>query len=199
LQFACPCARGDCCDTSGTEGGFSPGRCCAASLCNIEDTKAGSLTDGNMDTHIIHSRGARSPPPRLDLVTHTKQQTLQQPHGQAEMLGQTSELTPWLSRHHPFGEGHGQARLVLGPEQGMEHGMLPLHATQELQQPGTKPAHGTANAGQHSGYSNSSIHTLYTTEIPNQPMAAARRRQGQQLYPWNGTPNRRLRVRHHSY
>jgi len=29
----------------------------------------------------------------------------------------------------------------------------------------TKPQHGTANAGQHSGYSNSSIHTLYTAEI----------------------------------
>jgi hypothetical protein len=29
----------------------------------------------------------------------------------------------------------------------------------------TKPQHGTANAGQHSGYSNSSIHTLYTVEI----------------------------------
>jgi len=29
----------------------------------------------------------------------------------------------------------------------------------------TKPQHGTANAGQHSGYSNSSMHTLYTAEI----------------------------------
>jgi len=29
----------------------------------------------------------------------------------------------------------------------------------------TKPQHGTANAGQHSGYSNSSIHTLYSAEI----------------------------------
>jgi len=50
------------------------------------------------------------------------------------MLGQTSELTPWLARNHPFGEGHGQARSVLGPEQGTEYGMLPLYATQELQQ-----------------------------------------------------------------
>jgi len=29
----------------------------------------------------------------------------------------------------------------------------------------TKPQHSTANAGRHSGYSNSSIHTLYTAEI----------------------------------
>jgi len=56
-----------------------------------EDTKAASLTDGNMDTHIIHIRGA---PPRLDLMTHAKQQTLQQPHGQAGILGQISELIP---------------------------------------------------------------------------------------------------------
>jgi len=67
-------------------------------------------------------------------MTHVKQQTLQQPHGQAGMLWQTSQVTPWLAQHHPFGEGHGQARSVLGPEQGTEHGMLPLHATQELQQ-----------------------------------------------------------------
>jgi len=32
----------------------------------------------------------------------------------------------------------------------------------------TKPQHGTANARQHSGYSNSSIHTLYTAEILQQ-------------------------------
>jgi len=35
LQFACLCARGDCCDASGAEAGFSPGRCCAVLLCSI--------------------------------------------------------------------------------------------------------------------------------------------------------------------
>ena len=35
LKFACPCARGDCCDASGAEAGFSPGRGCAASFCSI--------------------------------------------------------------------------------------------------------------------------------------------------------------------
>jgi len=37
-----------------------------------EDTNAASLTDGNMDTHIIHVQGAPSPPLRLDLTTPAK-------------------------------------------------------------------------------------------------------------------------------
>jgi len=93
-----------------------------------EDTQAASLTDGNIDTHIIHIQGAHSLPPRLDLTTHAKQQTQKQPYGPVGMLGHNSELSPWLARHHPFGEGYGQARLVLGPEQGTEQGMLPRHA-----------------------------------------------------------------------
>ena len=36
-----------------------------------EDTQAARLTDGNMDTHIIHIRGAHSPPPRSDLTSST--------------------------------------------------------------------------------------------------------------------------------
>jgi len=35
LNFACPCARGEFCDIFGAEAGFSPGSCCAASLCSI--------------------------------------------------------------------------------------------------------------------------------------------------------------------
>jgi len=35
LKFAGPCARVDFCDASGAEASFSPGRCCAASLCSI--------------------------------------------------------------------------------------------------------------------------------------------------------------------
>ena len=64
-----------------------------------EDTQVASLTDGNMDTHIIHIRGAHSPPLRSDLTTHAKQQMKQQPYGPAGMLGQNSELSPWLARH----------------------------------------------------------------------------------------------------
>jgi len=86
------------------------------------------------DTHIIHIQGPHSPPLRLDLTTPAKQQTQQQPYGPAGTLGQNSELSPRLARHHPLGEGYGQARSVLGPEQGTEQGMLPRHATQGLQQ-----------------------------------------------------------------
>jgi len=35
LNLACPCTRGEFCDVFGAEAGFSPGRCCATSLCSI--------------------------------------------------------------------------------------------------------------------------------------------------------------------
>ena len=80
------------------------------------------------------------------------------------MLGQNSELSPRLARHHPLGDGYWQARSVLGPELGTEQGMLPRHATQGLQQKPVPNQH-KRNAGQHSGYINCSIHTLHTAEI----------------------------------
>ena len=111
------------------------------------------------------------------------------------MLGQTSELTPWLARRHPFGEGHGQARSVFGPEQGTEHGILPLYATQELQQK-LVPSQDTAL--QTSGNTQATATVQYThstlLKSSNQPMSAARRKQGQQLYVWHVTPSRRFRV-----
>ena len=110
------------------------------------DTQTASLTDGNIDTHIIHIRGAHSPPPRSDLTTHAKQQMQQQPYGPAGMLGQNSELSPWLARHHPLGEGYGQARSVLGPEQGTEQGMpTPACDTGTTEKTSTKPVQ--RNAG----------------------------------------------------
>jgi len=146
-----------------------------------KDTQVASLTDGNMDTHIIHIQGAHSPPLRLDLTTPAKQQTQQQPYGLAGMLGQNSELSPRLARHHPLGEGYGQARSVLGPEQGTEQGMLPQHATQGLQQKPVPSQHketqGNTQATSTAQYTHSTL-----LKSSNRPMAAARRRQGQQLY-----------------
>jgi len=141
----------------------------------------------------------------------SQKQTLQQPHGPAGMLGQTSELTPWLARHHPFGEGHGQARSVLRPEQGTvtEHGMLPLHATQELQQKPVPSQHKEKSAELQqttwTHHHNTALQTPGNTvtaqythstllKSSNRPMAAARRRQGQQLYAWHGMPSRRLQA-----
>jgi len=86
-----------------------------------EDTNAARQTDGNEGiANIIHIRGAHSPPPRLDPTTPAKQQTQQQTHALAGMLGQDPELTPWPVRYHSLGEGHGQACTVLRPVQGTE-------------------------------------------------------------------------------
>jgi len=98
------------------------------------DTHAASLTDGNMDTiHIIHIRGAHSPPPQVDLTTHATQQTQQHQHGPAEFYGKSPSFQPGL-HDTILGEGHEQDRSVLGPEQGTEQGQLPRHATKALQQ-----------------------------------------------------------------
>ena len=104
------------------------------------------------------------------------------------MLGQNSELFPWLARHHLFGEGYGQASSVLRPEQGTEQGMLPRHATQELQKPVPskhKETQGNTQATATAHYTHSTL-----LKSSNRPMAAARRRQGFQLYAWHGTPSK---------
>jgi len=158
-----------------------------------EDTQAASLTDGNMNTHIIRIQDTHSPLLRLDLTTSAKQQTQQQPYGPAGMLGQNSDPSPRLPRHHPLGEGYGQARSVLGPEQGTEQGMLPRHATQGLQQKPVPSQHketpGNTQATSTTQYTHSTL-----LKSSNRPMAAARRRQGQQLYAWHGTPSRRTQA-----
>ena len=106
------------------------------------------------------------------------------------MLWRNSELSPRLTRHHPLGEGYGKARSVLGPEQGTEQEMLPQHATQGLQQKPVPIQHketpGNTQATTTAQYTHSTL-----LESSNWPMAAARRRQGQQLYAWHGTPSRR--------
>jgi len=88
--------------------------------------------------------------------------TLQQPHGPAKIMRQNPKLLARLARYHPFGEGHEQARS--------EHKEKPVN-TQT-----------TAT----SQYTHSTL-----LKSSNRPMAAARRRQGQQLYAWHGTPSRR--------
>jgi len=70
----------------------------------------------------------------VDLTTHAAQQKQQHLHGLEEILRQKSKLPTRLARYHPFGEGHEQARSVLGPEQGTEQGQLARHATKDLQQ-----------------------------------------------------------------
>jgi len=68
--------------------------------------------------------------------------------------------------------------------------MLPRHATQELQQKPVPSKHketpGNTQATATAQYTHSTL-----LKSSNRPMAAARRRQGQQLYAWHGTPSRR--------
>jgi len=126
------------------------------------DTTVASLTDGNMDTpHIIHIHGWHSLPPRLDPTPHATKSTLQQPYGPANMQ-QKPKLLAQLARYHPLGKGHEQARS--------EHKEKPDNTQTKV----------TAQ------YTHSTL-----LKSSNRPMAAARRRQGQQLYAWHGTPSRR--------
>jgi len=127
------------------------------------DTTVAILTDGNMDTpHIIHIHGRHSPSPRLDPTPHATKSTLQQPHGLAKILRQKPKLLARLARYHPFGEGHEQARS--------EH----------------KEKQDNTQATATAQYTHSTL-----LKSSNRPMAAARRRQGQQLYAWHGAPSRR--------
>jgi len=119
-----------------------------------------------MDTpHIIHIHGRHSPPPRLDPTPHATKSTLQQPHGPAKIMRQKPKLLARLARYHPFGKGHEQAR------------------SEHKEKPDNTQATGTAQ------YTHSTL-----LKSSNRPMAAARRRQGQQLDAWHGTPSRRPRA-----
>jgi len=134
-----------------------------------------------------------SPPTCLDLTTHTMSPKLQPLQGSTKILRQIPKPLTRLTRYHPIGEGHVQARLVFRLEQETEQGKLPLHTTQELQQ---KPVPSQHTALQTPGNTQTTATAQYThstlLKSSNQPMAAARRGQGQQLYAWHGMPSRRL-------
>jgi len=105
------------------------------------DTTASSLTDGNMDTpHIIHIHGRHSPPTRLPLTTPATTRRVQYPQS-LTILRQEPRLLPQSARYHSFGEGHVQARSVLGLEHGTEQTQLPRHETKYLQQNSECSAH----------------------------------------------------------
>ena len=83
-------------------------------------------------------------------------------HMARQLCGKKPKLLVWLARDHPLGEGHEQARL--------EH----------KEKPDNSQTTATTQ------YTHSTL-----LKSSNRPMAAARRRQGQQLYAWHGTPSRR--------
>jgi len=98
---------------------------------------------------------------RRESTPHATKSTLQQSYGPANMR-QNPKLLAWLARYHPLGEGHEPACL--------EHKEKPDNTQVTV----------TAQ------YTHSAL-----LKSSNRPMAAARRRQGQQLYAWHGTPSRR--------
>ena len=75
---------------------------------------------------------------------------------------QKPKLLAQFARYHPLGEGHEQAR------------------SEHKEKPDNTQSTATAQ------YTHSTL-----LKSSNRPMAAARRRQGQQLYAWHGTPSRR--------
>jgi len=98
------------------------------------DTTAASLTDRNMDTpHIIHIHGRHSLLTRLPLTTPSTTRRVQYPQSPT-ILRQEPRLLPQPARYHSFGEGHVQARSVLGLEHCTEQTQLPQHETKYLQQ-----------------------------------------------------------------
>jgi len=103
------------------------------------DTTVASLTDRNMDTpHIIHIHGRHSPPPRLDPMPHATKFH--------------TAATIWPGKYAAKAQAPGPACTIPSPRERTR--ASPLGAQKK--------------AGQHSGYSNCSIHTLYTAEILQQ-------------------------------
>ena len=98
---------------------------------------------------------------RRESTPYATKSTLHQPYGPANMR-QKPKLLARLARYHPLGEGHEQAR------------------SEHKEKPDNNQATATAQ------YTHSTL-----LKSSNRSMAAARRRQGQQLYAWHGTPSRR--------
>ena len=145
------------------------------------DTTAADLTAGTMDishTSLIH--GGLTPPPPWNPTPHVTTPTLQQVLDPAKIGRAQHELRARLARYHSVGEGNEQAgRSSLQPRREP----TPYATTTTLH-----PTHPTKNAN---------LSLKHTTGFArHHPLGeghvqAARRRQGQQLYAWYGTPSRR--------
>jgi len=74
-----------------------------------------------------------------------------------------------------------------------QHDAAPDIDTARQAAPGTKTSHNHNTARQTPGKTRATAQDTHSTLLKssNQPMAAARRRQGQQLYAWHGPPSMR--------
>ena len=102
-----------------------------------------------------------------DNTAQTNDQPLRATH--SAVRHQTQQASRIDSNSQPMRTAHLAPRL--GIKRVRKHNFVTDTRQQSCATSGsghkdvTKPQHGTTNAGQHSGYNNSSIHTLYTAEI----------------------------------
>ena len=127
------------------------------------ETTAADQTAGALDTsHTSLIHDGLTPPPPWNSTPHTVTPTLQQVLDPTKIGRVQHERRAHFARYHPLGEGHEQA------------------CSEHKDKPDNTQATTTAQ------YTHSTL-----LKSSNRPMAAARRRQGQQLYAWYGTPSRR--------
>ena len=129
----------------------------------LGNTTAADRTAGTMGTsHISVIHDGPAQPPPWNSTPHALTQTLQKVLDLTKIGRVQHERSAQLARYHPLGEGHEQAR------------------SEHKEKPDNTQATTTAQ------YTHSTL-----VKSSNRPMAAARRRQGQQLEAWHGTPSRR--------
>ena len=118
------------------------------------DTTAADRTAGTMGTsHISVIHDGPAQPPPWNSTPHASTQTLQKVLDLTKIGRVQHERRAQLAQYHPLGEGHEQAR------------------SEHKEKPDNTQATTTAQ------YTHSTL-----LKSSNRPMAAARRRQGQQLY-----------------
>ena len=164
--------------------------------CHQENGVGTGPRAGDNDTQPIHIGDKHSPPSQStthDTATHA---TMQQPLHQDGLmtdqpLAHMYQQQP--ARYHSLGDGHVQAFSAFGPElDTLQKQLCEVQDTTaaSLTDGNMETPHIIHIHGRHSPPRLLNTHfTLLKSS--NRPMAAARRRQGQQLYAWHGTPSRR--------
>jgi len=122
------------------------------------------------------------------LRPHTTTPTLQEAHDPTKNAKLKNKHLARPARYHFLGEGHEQARSAR-VEQGIGQVQQPRLTNKDRKKIPTEyksPRPDNTQATATVQYTHSTL-----LKSSNRPMAAARRRQGQQLYAWHCTPNRR--------
>jgi len=132
--------------------------------------------------------GRRSPPPRWNPTAHTTTLTLQQTHDRTKNAKLKHKHLARPARYDSLREGHEQVRSAR-VEQGIgqvQQLRLTNKDRKKIPAEHKTPRPDNTQAAATAQYTHSTL-----LKSSNRPMAAARKRQGQQLYASHGTPNRR--------